>query len=169
MDSRIEGTDRMGSEGSEMKAKESAGLDRVGRILVRFGSLVAVVFVVLPALGFALVSLGLAQVREEGGFLSCTSLDCSVEVVLGTTLPVAGVAVAVIVTIVMTLRGGTVSLTLGGIAAFIIGAATFVLLPQEGDDPIWLAAIAVVGAGFFALALGAAFRLVARRQAQGGQ
>ncbi len=112
MDSRIEGTAQMDSEGSDTGAVGSVGLDRAGRILVRLGSLVAVVLVALPILGLALFSLSFASL----------SLDWDVATLLELTLPATGIVVAVIVTIVMMLRGGTASLTLGGIGAFIVGA-----------------------------------------------
>jgi hypothetical protein len=168
MDNRIEGTGQMGSATNEMKAKGSARLDRAGRILAALGSLIAMVLVVLPALGSALLGLRFASVSE--GLFSCHDIDCSIEMLMVFALPAIGIVVAVIVTIVMMLSGGTLSLTLGGIVAFIVGTVALVFFLQ-GDSGVWvLEVLAVpVGAAAFALALGASLRLIARRRPQVGR
>ena len=150
----------MGSTSSGTRAVGSVRLDRVGRILVRLGSLVAVVLVALPVLGLALFSLSFASLGAAW----------HVATLLELTLPAIAIVAAVIVTIVMMLKGGTVSLTLGGIAAFIVGTVALVFLLQ-GDGGWWVLEVlaAPVGAGAFALALGAAFRLIARRTEPGGR
>lgn len=116
MDNRIEGTTHMDSGSSEAGAEGSARLDRAGRILIALGSLVAVVLVALPALGFALLGLSFASVSE--GFVSCHDVDCSIEMLMVFVLPAIGIALTMFVTIVMMLRGGTRSLTAAeGLAA----------------------------------------------------
>ncbi len=155
----------MPSTSSGTRAVASARLDRAGRNLVRVGGLVTVVLVALPALG----GLALFTLIFAGGEGSvCDSLGCHPFLWLF-ALPALGVVVAVIVTIWRMVRGGTVALTLGGIAAFIAGSATLVLLYLRGDGGRVLAVqVAVVAASAFALALGSALRLIARRQAQRG-
>jgi hypothetical protein len=139
-----------------MNATASARLDRAGRILVRLGSLVAAVFVALPAFLFALLILALAD--------SSTTVE-------GQTFVAALMvfAVAVVVTVVMMLRGGTLSLALGGIGAFIVGSVALVLTSQQDIEWFVLVGqVALVAASSLALALGAALRLIARRRAQEG-
>ena len=125
-------------------------LDRVGRILVRLGSLVAVVFVALPAFLFALLLKGFAD--------SSTTIEGQTFVAALTVF-----AVVVVVTIVMMLRGSSVWLALGGIGAFIVGSVALVLTYQQGNEWfVFIGQAALVAASAFALALGAAFRLTAR-------
>ena len=148
MDSRIEGTRQMGSANSEVRAVGSVRLDRAGRIMVRLGGLVTAVFVVLPAFVFALLILGFADLSAQP---------------FAAALMVFAVAVAV--TIVMMLRGGTVSLALGGIGAFIVGSVALALTYQQGNEWfVFVGQVALVAASAFTLALGAAFRLIARRR-----
>ena len=133
-----------------MKAKGSPRLDRAGRILVRLGSLVAAVFVALPAFLFALLILVFAD--------SSTTTEGQMFVAA-----LMAFAVAVVVTVVMMLRGGTLSLALGGIGAFIVGSVALVLTYQQGNEWfVFVGQAALVAASAFALTLGAAFRLVAR-------
>ena len=142
---------------SEMKAKRSARLDRAGRILVRLGSLVAAVFVALPAFLFALLILWLSD--------SSTTIE-------GQSFVAALMvfSVAVVVTVVMMLRGGTLSLALGGIGAFIVGSVALVLTYQQGNEWfVFVGQVALVAVSALALALGAALRLIARRTEQRGR
>ncbi len=123
-------------------------LDRVGRALVRLGSLVTAVFVALPAFLFALLTLGFAD--------SGTTIE-------GLMFMAALMAFAV--TVMMMLRGGTRSLALGGIGAFIIGSVALLFTTRQDIEWfVFLGQVALVAASAFALALGAAFRLIARDQ-----
>jgi hypothetical protein len=141
--------------GDEVNATASPRLDRAGRILVRLGSLVAAVFVALPAFAFALLILGFAD--------SSTTLEGQMFVVA-----LMAFAVAVVVTVVMMLRGGTLSLALGGIGAFIVGSVGLVLTYQQGNEWfVFVGQVALVAVSAFALALGAALRLIARQEASG--
>jgi hypothetical protein len=136
-----------------MNATAPARLDRAGRILVRLGSLVAAVFVALPAFLFALLILALAD--------SSTTVEGQMFVAALMVF-----AVAVVVTVVMMLRGGTLSLALGGIGAFIVGSVALVLAYQQGNEWfVFVGQAALVAVSAFTLALGAAFRLMARRGA----
>jgi hypothetical protein len=141
--------------GDGVNATASPRLDRAGRILVRLGSLVAAVFVALPAFAFALLILGFAD--------SSTTLEGQMFVVA-----LMAFAVAVVVTVVMMLRGGTLSLALGGIGAFIVGSVGLVLTYQQGNEWfVFVGQVALVAVSAFALALGAALRLIARQEASG--
>jgi hypothetical protein len=127
-------------------------LDRTGRILVRIGSLVAVVFVALPAFVFALFILGFAD--SSTSFLG----QFFVAALLVVTL-------AVVVTVVMMLRGSTVWLALGGIGGLVAGSIALVLVYQRGDAVVAsLGQAALVASSAFMLALGAALRLISRRR-----
>jgi hypothetical protein len=138
-----------------MNATASARLDRAGRILVRLGSLVAAVFVALPAFLFALLILALAD--------SSTTVEGQMFVAALMVF-----AVAVVVTVVLMLRGGTLSLALGGIGAFIVGSVGLVLTYQQGNEWfVFVGQVALVAVSAFALALGAALRLIARQEASG--
>lgn len=131
----------------------SPRLDRAGRILIALGSLVAAVFVAVPAFLFALLILNFAD--------SSTTIE-------GQTFVAALMvfAVAVVVTVVMMLRGGTLSLALGGIGALIVGSVALVLMYQRGDEWfVFVGQVALVAVSALALALGAALRLMARRRA----
>lgn len=135
-------------------AMASPRLDRAGRILVRVGSLVTVAFVALPVFAFALLILGFAD--------SSTSVEGQMFVAV-----VMVFAVAVVVTAVLMLRGGTVWLALGGIGAFIVGWVALVLAYQQGDEWfVFVGKAALVAVSAFVLALGAALWLIARRRAQ---
>jgi hypothetical protein len=137
-----------------MNAVASARLDRAGRILVRVGSLVAAVFVALPAFLFALLILALAD--------SSTTVEGQMFVVA-----LMAFAVAVVVTVVLMLRGGTLSLALG---AFIVGCVGLVLTTQQDIEWfVFIGQVALVAASSLALALGAALRLMARRSEQRGR
>jgi len=133
-----------------MTTTAPARLDRAGRILVRLGSLVTVVLVALPAFLFALVILGFAD--------SSTTIE-------GQTFVAALMvfAVAVVVTVVLMLSGGTRSLALGGIGGVIVGSVALVLTYQQGNEWfVFIGQVALVAVSAFALALGAALRLMAR-------
>ena len=145
-----------------MNAMASTRLDRAGRRLVVLGATLTVVLAA-PALVFALVVIP----SISCGWAS-SAADCGVSVLLEEGLAAAGVAVAVVVTVVMMLRGGTTSLALGGIAAFIVGVVgTLLLLSPDGRLMVVLLA-ALVAPGAFVLAIGAAFRLTARGREQRG-
>ena len=138
-----------------MSTTAPARLDRAGRILVVLGSLGAVVFVALPAFLFALFALALG------------SADSALSIrVLISVAAMMVFAVAVVVTAVMMLRGGTLSLAFGGIGAFIVGSVALVLMYQRGDESfVFVGQVALVAVSALALALGAALRLIARRGA----
>ena len=124
-------------------------LDRKGLILVRLGSFVAAVFVALPAFLFALLIL-------DRGDLS-TTIEGQMFVAALMVF-----AVAVVLTVVMMLRGGTPSLALGGIGAFIVGSVALVLTYQQAEWYEFVTYVAFVAMSALPLALGAAFRLIAR-------
>ena len=125
-------------------------LDRVGRILVRLGSLVAAVFVALPAF---LAALAIFYFADSSATIEGQTFVAAIVVF----------AVAVVVTVVMMLKGGTLSLALGGIGAVIVGAVTLVLTyPQGNEWFVFIGQVALVAVTAFTLALGAALRLMAR-------
>ena len=140
-----------------MSTTAPARLDRVGRILVRIGSLLAAVFVALPVFLYAVVILTFAD--------SSATIEGQMFVAALMVF-----AVAVVVTVVMMLRGGTLSLALGGIGAIIVGFVALVLTTQQDIEWfVFIGQVALVAASSLALALGAAFRLIARRRAQQGR
>ena len=153
---------QMGGTSRQARDPWSVSLDRAGRILIALGSVVALLVVVLPAIGYALFGVSWASIGGEGIF-GC-STECRGAILFVAVLPALGLVAAVIMAIWLMLAGGTVSLAVGGIGAFIVGAATFVRLSQEDGVSYWLVAI---GAGAFVLAIGATFRLIARRESPG--
>jgi hypothetical protein len=140
-----------------MNATASPRLDRAGRILVRLGSLLAAVFVALPVFLYAVVILTFAD--------SSATIDGQMFVAALMVF-----AVAVVVTTVMMLRGGTLSLALGSIGAIIVGSVALVLTTQQDIEWfVFIGQVALVAASSLALALGAALRLIARRTEPGGR
>jgi hypothetical protein len=138
-----------------MNAMARPRLDRVGRILVRLGSLLAAVFVALPVFLYAVVILTFAD--------SSATIDGQMSVAALMVF-----AVAVVVTVVMMLRGGTLSLALGSIGAIIVGSVALVLTTQQDIEWfVFIGQVALVAASSLALALGAALRLIARQEASG--
>jgi hypothetical protein len=136
-----------------MDVTASPSSDRAGRILVRLGGLAAVVFVALPTFLFALVTLFLAD--------SSTTVE-------GQTFVAALIAFAIVtvVTVVMMLRGSPVWLALGGLGSLVAGSAALALISQQGGEWfVLLGQALLVAVSAFALALGAALRLLDRRRA----
>ena len=151
----------MANTTSETRTTRSTRLDQAGRILVDLGGLVTGPLVVMPLVVFALLTLGLANLFSDPGRTQSQMFAAALMVFVG----------VVAVTIVMMRRGGTVTLALGGIGGFILGALGLTGLAsasQEWAPEILLAFSRPVAAGGFALALGASFRLIAHRTERSG-
>lgn len=137
-----------------MNATAPPRLDRTGRLLVRVGGLIAVVFIALPAHLFAWFILG---------FADSSSIDEGQTFATALIVPTSMVAA-----VVMMLKGSTVWLALGGIGSLVVGC--IVLAYQLGNECfVFVGQVALVAASAFSLALGAALRLIARRIDPGGR